>query len=138
VLLAEDNPVNQQVALGMLEALGCQVDLAGDGREALEAVAQGSYDLVLMDCQMPEMDGFAATAAIRTLEVARRNVGRRRIPVIALTANAMKGDRERCLAAGMDDYLAKPFTLGQLGEVLARWLPAAAPAACPEVAAGRS
>jgi CheY-like chemotaxis protein len=121
VLLAEDNPVNQVVALHMLENLGCQVETVADGREAVEAVLETGFDLVLMDCQMPEMDGYAATALIR--EQGRAEGGEAAsTPIIALTAHAMDGDRDRCLAAGMDDYLAKPFTQDQLSEVLRRWM----------------
>jgi len=122
VLLAEDNPVNRELAVAMLEAAGLQVVLAHDGRDAVTAAAGGGIDLVLMDCQMPEMDGFAATEAIRQAEVAAEV----RMPIVALTANAMEGDRERCLAAGMDDYLSKPFKPMQLYAMLARWLPSAA------------
>ena len=116
ILLAEDNPVNQEVATNMLELLGCQVTIAANGREAIRALAQSTYDLVLMDCQMPEMDGFAATAAIRRSEGPMRQ-----IPIIALTANAMEGDQQRCLAAGMDDYLSKPFTQEKLRKLLQHW-----------------
>ena len=121
VLLVEDNPVNREVALGMLELLNCQVDVAENGQQAAEAVSRNPYDLVLMDCQMPILDGFAATAEIRKCEAA--NSTRRRIPIIALTANAMEGDRDRCLAAGMDDYLSKPFSHQALSEMLVRWCP---------------
>jgi PAS domain S-box-containing protein len=121
VLLAEDNPVNQEVALNMLDALGCRVEVVANGWQAVEAVSRSGLDLILMDCQMPEMDGYQATALIRESERgARAEEGR--IPIVALTAHAMEGDRERCLAAGMDDYLAKPFSQDQLGKVLARWL----------------
>jgi CheY-like chemotaxis protein/HPt (histidine-containing phosphotransfer) domain-containing protein len=116
ILVAEDNPVNQEVTVSMLRLLGCTVDVAGDGRKAVEAVGRGGYDLVLMDCQMPEMDGYEATRVIRATETSR-------IPIVALTANAMEGDRNVCLAAGMDDHLAKPFLISQLGEILATWLP---------------
>jgi TMAO reductase system sensor TorS len=119
VLLAEDNPVNRELAVAMLDAMDLDVVLANEGREALAAVNAGGIDLVLMDCQMPEVDGFAATRAIRTAEAG----GSRRLPIVALTANAMEGDRERCLACGMDDYLSKPFKPAQLNAVLARWLP---------------
>jgi CheY-like chemotaxis protein len=125
VLLVEDNLVNQEVARAMLENLGFEVDAAADGRAAIEAAFKRQYDVVLMDCQMPEMDGFQATAAIRAHELdpkASQSALPRRMPIIALTANAMKGDRERCLAAGMDDYLTKPFRTEQLDEVLRRWL----------------
>ncbi len=133
VLVAEDNPVNQQVALGMLSKLGCQVDIVADGRQAIEAVSASLYDLVFMDCQMPELDGYEATAAIRGTE--RNNGVEQAIPIIALTANALQGDREKCLAAGMDDYLSKPFKLDQLLERLERWLPdrRLAPGAGPAV-----
>jgi signal transduction histidine kinase/DNA-binding response OmpR family regulator/HPt (histidine-containing phosphotransfer) domain-containing protein len=117
VLLAEDNPVNQQVARTMLEAAGVRVTLARDGREAVESAARDRPDLILMDCMMPHMDGFEATAVIRQAEGSRT-----RVPIVALTANAMEGDRERCLAAGMDDYLSKPFTRAGLIGALARWL----------------
>ncbi|NNG23652.1 response regulator [Telluria aromaticivorans] len=120
VLLAEDNPVNVEVAKAMLESLGMEAHCARNGQEALQAVRDGSWDAVLMDCQMPVMDGFAATAAIRRHE---REAGRARtLPVIAITANALQGDREACLAAGMDDYLSKPFTQQQLAAVIGRWL----------------
>jgi len=128
ILLAEDNPVNQEVAVAMLELLGHRVEVASDGHEALEALERTSFDLVLMDCQMPGPDGFEATARLRENEAgadAAEASGSRRVPVVAITASAMQGDRERCLAAGMDDYLSKPFTLPQLGSVLAKWLPEA-------------
>jgi PAS domain S-box-containing protein len=121
VLLAEDNGVNQVVARNMLKALGCDFHIVPNGQEALREVQAGSYDIVLMDCQMPVMDGYAATRAIRELE---DKGGRARVPVIALTANALVGDAEQCLAAGMDAHLAKPYTRGQLAALLARWLPA--------------
>ena len=120
ILLTEDNPVNREVAIAMLELLGCHVDLAENGQQALEAVSKQHYDLVLMDCQMPVLDGFSATAAIRQQETASGTS--RRLPIIALTANAMEGDRERCLAAGMDDYLSKPFSQGDLHTILQRWM----------------
>jgi signal transduction histidine kinase/DNA-binding response OmpR family regulator/HPt (histidine-containing phosphotransfer) domain-containing protein len=119
VLVAEDNPVNQEVAVGMLESLGLTVDVADNGREAVDRFSETRYDLVLVDCQMPELDGFGATAEIRRLEAA----GGGHVPIVALTANALEGDREICVAAGMDDYLAKPFSREQLTSVLSRWLP---------------
>ena len=118
VLLVEDNLVNQDIGAAMLGALGMSVAIANNGIEAVAMVGRERYDLILMDCQMPEMDGFAATAEIRSREAA---AGAARIPIIALTANAMQGDRERCLAAGMDDYLAKPFSKPQLAAMLERW-----------------
>ncbi len=121
VLLAEDNVVNQEVASYMLERLRYQVTLANNGREALDALDGGAFDLVLMDCQMPELDGFAATREIRRRE---GEYGRARISIVALTANAMEGDRERCIDAGMDDYLTKPFTQDGLAGMLARHLKA--------------
>jgi signal transduction histidine kinase/CheY-like chemotaxis protein/HPt (histidine-containing phosphotransfer) domain-containing protein len=121
VLLVEDNRVNQEVASEMTRSLGCDVHLAEDGAQAVEIAGQARYDAILMDCHMPRMDGFAATRAIRQREGAGPHT-----PIVALTANAMEGDREACLAAGMDDYLAKPFDREQLRAVLARWLPEAA------------
>ncbi len=121
VLLAEDNPVNQMVAVSILRQLGFAVDCAENGVQAVSSAADGCYAAVLMDCQMPEMDGYEATAAIRRAE---RAAGRTKgIPIIALTANAIQGDRERCVAAGMDDYIAKPFRKEQLERVLAAHLP---------------
>ncbi len=116
VLVAEDTPVNQRVVIRMLETAGCRADAVGNGREAVEAVARLPYDLVFMDCQMPEMDGLEATRIIRAAEG-----GGRRVPIVALTANALQGDRERCLAAGMDDYLAKPVTKEAFVAALRRW-----------------
>jgi len=118
VLLAEDNPVNQEVAKAMLAKLGLAVDIANNGEEALALIEQQTYDVVLMDCQMPVMDGYQATAAIRE----RQASNSKRLPIVALTANAMEGDRDQCLAAGMDDYLAKPYSRTQLQQVLSRWL----------------
>ncbi|MEE1551468.1 MAG: response regulator, partial [Nitrospinaceae bacterium] len=114
VLLAEDNPVNQLLARRILEKLACQVVIAKDGKEAVAAHEHESLDLILMDGQMPNMDGFEATVIIRDREKATGA----HIPIIALTAHAMEGDRERFLEAGMDAYLAKPFTPGQLVDVI--------------------
>ena len=123
VLLAEDNGVNQVVARNMLKALGCDHVIVKNGAEALEAVQQGGFDMVLMDCQMPVMDGFAATRAIRAWE-ADCGAGAR-MPIVALTANALVGDAQLCLDSGMDDHLAKPYTRQQLRNILVRWLPPA-------------
>ncbi len=120
VLVAEDSAVNQTVALGMLKRLGLRADAVGNGLEAIEALSTIPYDLVLMDVQMPLMDGLEATRRIRE---AASPVLDRRIPVIAMTANAMQGDREACLQAGMNDYVAKPVKSEALAEALARWLP---------------
>jgi two-component system sensor histidine kinase/response regulator len=119
ILLVEDNPVNREVAVGMLETLGCETETAENGRLAIEAMNTGAFDAVLMDCQMPVMDGLTATGEIRRRE---QNSGGVRVPIIALTANAMEGDRERCLAAGMDDFLSKPFSQQQLATLLRRWM----------------
>jgi PAS domain S-box-containing protein len=119
ILVAEDNAVNQRLIERLLAKLGYRADVVGDGREAVTAIASVGYDLVLMDVQMPEMDGLEATQAIRASEAA---AGRRRIPIIALTANAMQGDEARCQAAGMDAYLSKPVSQSQLLTVLERWL----------------
>ncbi|MCC7495480.1 MAG: response regulator [Fimbriimonadaceae bacterium] len=124
VLLAEDNPVNRKVATLLLERLGCTVGHAANGHEAVAQAADG-WDLVLMDCQMPDLDGFEATAAIRASEQGRR------LPIIALTANAMAGDRERCLAAGMDDYLSKPMKSDDLARMLQQWAPGGQAAPAP-------
>ncbi|MCC6651408.1 MAG: response regulator, partial [Candidatus Eisenbacteria bacterium] len=117
ILLAEDIPTNQKVAMRMLEKLGCSVTVAENGRLALERFREEPFDLVLMDCQMPEMDGFEATRAIRVHEA-----GHDRIPIVALTANAMEGDRERCLESGMDDFVSKPVRRETLILALERWL----------------
>jgi signal transduction histidine kinase/CheY-like chemotaxis protein len=117
VLLVEDNPVNQTVIEAMLRSLGYQVSLVGDGQQAVQSVAQHDYDAILMDCRLPLMDGYEATRQIRQLEQGQQ------VPIIALTANALQGDREACLEAGMNDYLAKPFKRADLQRILVRWLP---------------
>jgi CheY-like chemotaxis protein len=128
VLLVEDNVINLEIADAMLQALGCQSEVADDGRAAVALMCSRPFDVVLMDCQMPVMDGFEATAVMRAREAELNadlvHVGLppQRTPIVALTANAMEGDREACLAAGMDDYLSKPFTMDQLHAVLARWV----------------
>lgn len=119
VLLAEDNPVNQAVAMSMLELLGFRVDVASNGREALDYEAGAAYDLILMDCHMPELDGIDAASAIRAREAGS---GRSRRPIIALTADVQKGIQDTCRSAGMDDYLSKPFSQETLQVVLERWL----------------
>ena len=121
VLVAEDNPVNQDVTCQMLKRIGLQAIVVENGLEAVEAVSRDNYDVVLMDCQMPSMDGFEATAAIRQLETEAGT--NNRVPIVALTANSLEGDREICLKSGMDDYLSKPFREAKLREVLECWLP---------------
>jgi PAS domain S-box-containing protein len=120
VLLVEDNLINQKLASIMLGHLGVEVTVAEHGQEALDRLAAQTFDLVLMDCQMPVLDGYEATAAVRAREA---RDGRPHLPIIAMTANAMAGDRDKCLAAGMDDHVAKPIQERHLAEVLARWLP---------------
>ncbi|MGC2061770.1 MAG: ATP-binding protein [Thermodesulfovibrionales bacterium] len=141
VLFAEDNIVNQQVGREMLESIGCRVDVVNNGQQAVELISRRPYDIVFMDCQMPVMDGYKASGVIRAIE--EKNVSSRvtrhermqemdqgngryklhkHIPIIALTAHAMQGDRETCLAAGMDDYISKPFTVGQLRQAVERWV----------------
>ena len=136
VLVVDDNISNQKVGRLLLEHLGCRVAVAANGREAIAMLAQLPYEIIFMDCEMPEMDGFAATAEIR------RSAAGRHIPIIAMTARSLRGDRERCLDAGMDDYISKPAQLADLHAALARWVsgpqpsgtaapPSAAPAAVP-------
>jgi two-component system, sensor histidine kinase len=118
VLVAEDHAVNREVAVRLLEHLGCEVHVADNGKKAREAVLARTFDLIFMDCQMPEMDGFEATRAIRAHEL---QSGGQRTPIVALTANALAGDPERCFAAGMDDFVSKPFSVGKLRSALERW-----------------
>jgi CheY-like chemotaxis protein len=124
ILLAEDNVVNQKVACRILEKLGYRVDVAADGQAAFTAWETGRYDLILMDCQMPVMDGYETTRKIR-----QHQAPGRRTPIIALTAHAMKGADNECRAAGMDDYLSKPIDRGELQQCLRKWLDEAADAA---------
>jgi signal transduction histidine kinase/DNA-binding response OmpR family regulator/HPt (histidine-containing phosphotransfer) domain-containing protein len=126
ILLAEDNPVNQEVSTAMLEDIGCRVTVVGNGRLALEALAREAFDIVLMDCQMPELDGFETTARIRAREKERSRDPQRApapsaLPIVAVTAHAMEGDRERCLEAGMDDHLTKPFSRATLARMIEKW-----------------
>jgi signal transduction histidine kinase/CheY-like chemotaxis protein/HPt (histidine-containing phosphotransfer) domain-containing protein len=120
ILLGEDNPVNQEIAVLMLQSMGCTVTVAQNGREVVEHAKRARYDVILMDCQMPEMDGFEATTHIRQWE---QHESRSAIPIVALTAHATPGDREQCLAKGMSDYISKPFSMAQLHAVLNSWLP---------------
>jgi len=121
ILLAEDNLANQQVAKAVLRKLGCKVDLAKDGLEAISCAENNLYDMIFMDCQMPRLDGYKATGKIRQQEnKAKKGT---HIPIIALTANALSGDREKCLAVGMNDYISKPFGQDRILEILTRWLP---------------
>jgi CheY-like chemotaxis protein len=118
VLLVDDNIVNQRLAARLLQKLGCEVSVASSGRDALDRLALHSQDLIIMDCQMPDLDGYQATRQIREREGATRHT-----PIVAMTAYAMRGDRERCLAAGMDDYYSKPVTGDDFIEMLERWGP---------------
>jgi CheY-like chemotaxis protein len=118
LLVAEDNGVNQKVAAVMLARLGYRVDVVANGQEAIDALDRGPYAAVLMDCQMPDVDGYQATAEIRRREPAGQHT-----PIVALTASAMASDQARCLAVGMDDYVTKPIRMEQLAEVLARLVP---------------
>ena len=118
VLLAEDNPVNRMVATTMCKKLGIQVDQAINGLEAVELAGKNTYQLILMDCQMPIMDGYEATKQIRD----RDDIASSRTPIVALTAHAMKGDREKCLSTGMDDYATKPFDMNKLQQLIDKWV----------------
>ena len=117
ILIVEDNPINQKVAKRMLERLGYSSEIANNGQEAVEATHARRFDMVFMDCQMPVMDGYGATRAIRMQEGEARHV-----PIVAMTANAIQGDRARCLEAGMDDYITKPIKLAVLREMLEKYL----------------
>lgn len=119
VLVVEDTEINQRVILAILESLGCRPALAGSGAEALTMFAGDAFDLVLMDCQMPEMDGYETTRRLRKLEEASGS----RTPIVAMTAGALKGDRERCVQAGMDDYMTKPMRKAEVARILERWRP---------------
>jgi CheY-like chemotaxis protein len=128
ILVVEDNVVNQKLAVRLLDKMGCRADMVANGLEAVDALANIPYAAVLMDCQMPDMDGFEATRIIRQREASQHPVDHPQeeplahVPIIAMTANAMEGDREKCLAAGMDDYIAKPIRPAELRAVLERWL----------------
>jgi CheY-like chemotaxis protein len=128
ILLVEDNPANLRVTQALLETLGCEVRTAVNGLRAVAEYRQGVFDLVLMDCQMPEMDGYQATGAIRQIE----SILGRSTPIVALTAHAMDGSREECLAAGMNDQLSKPLTLAVLTSKLLEWLAVGRPAAAAD------
>ncbi len=117
ILLAEDDPLSQEIITEMLESIGCKVDIVTNGKELLDSMNRASYNLVLMNCKMPEIDGLQATAEIRH----REKLTGKRIPIIALTANAMSDYKQKCMDAGMDDYLSKPFSQEQLSEKLFRW-----------------
>jgi CheY-like chemotaxis protein/HPt (histidine-containing phosphotransfer) domain-containing protein len=142
VLIAEDNVINQDVAVGLLDKCGFRAEIARTGREALAMAARMRFDVILMDCQMPEMDGYKAASEIRRLEQSDPQAGK--TPIIAMTASAFRGDRERCLAAGMDDCLAKPVTYEKLRKALGKWVktgeetkPAGAEAPAPMSGGGK-
>ncbi len=116
ILVAEDNPVNQKVIIGMLKKLGFNADIANNGTEVMDALSKDNYELVFMDCQMPVMDGYEATKAIR-------NSDYKDIPIVALTANAMPGDKEKCLSVGMDYYIVKPLSITSIQQALDKYLP---------------
>jgi CheY-like chemotaxis protein len=130
ILVVEDNPVNQKLAVRLIEKFGHRADVAANGLEALAALTRLPYDCVFMDCQMPEMDGYDAARAIRSKE---KDTGSH-VPIVAMTANAMPGDRERCLAAGMDDYISKPIDVQDLSTLLRRYLDRPAEAESVEAA----
>ena len=122
ILLAEDNIVNQKVALAQLKGLGFAADAVANGLEVLSALRQVPYDIIFMDCQMPEMDGYEASRMIRQAEKTSKVNWRAPVRIVAMTANAMTGDREKCLAAGMDDYLSKPVRKAELQSALIKWV----------------
>jgi CheY-like chemotaxis protein len=122
ILLAEDNIVNQKVALAQLKGLGFTADAVANGHEALAALKQVPYDIIFMDCQMPEMDGYEASRLIRIAENTSTVSWKAPVPIVAMTAHAMTGDREKCLAVGMDDYLSKPVRKADLQSALIKWL----------------
>ncbi|MFT7098713.1 MAG: CheY-like chemotaxis protein [Rickettsiales bacterium] len=119
ILLAEDNSVNQKVMTSLLKRYGCLVTPAGNGEEAVDQVRKQKFDIILMDCQMPEMDGYEATKIIRELERKKQQSAN---VIIAVTAHSLKGDKEKCLEAGMDDYLSKPVNIKNLEDILERWV----------------
>jgi CheY-like chemotaxis protein len=121
VLVAEDNPVHRSLVRTLLEQMGCEVEAVSDGHEAIESFSSENYDLILMDWRMPRLDGVTATKKIRQAELDRSPEGERRVPIIALTAHALPGDRSRCLSAGMDDYLCKPVSRRNLDLMLTKW-----------------
>ena len=121
VLVVEDNPINQVVAQEMLSTLGCSVEIAPGGRAACDLIRDRAFDVIFMDCQMPDMDGFQTTGEIRRLESQGESKSKTPVPIVALTANAIKGDRERCMAAGMDDYLSKPLDAARIAAMLSKW-----------------
>jgi CheY-like chemotaxis protein len=116
ILLVEDNALNQELAVALLSGAGIEVTVAGDGRQALDRIARQRFDAVLMDCQMPQMDGYEATRLLRLQPLFQE------LPIIAMTANVMSGDRERVIAAGMNDHIAKPIDVDDLFATLARWI----------------
>jgi CheY-like chemotaxis protein len=120
ILVAEDNAINQRVAIGLLEKLGYRAEAVANGQEVLKAVELVAYDIILMDCQLPELDGYKATMEIRRREAANGNGSRKRVYIIAMTAHAMPGAREKCLAVGMDDYISKPVYLETLERILGK------------------
>jgi CheY-like chemotaxis protein len=134
VLVAEDNPINQEVAKMMLEVMGCRVDQAESGLQAVDMALKNPYDLILMDCQMPDMDGFSATELIRSHERDGNGTlkGRQRVAIIAMTGNTTDEDRSVCLNRGMDDFLKKPFTIEEMSEILKRWVPMEASMEAPQ------